>query len=375
MLRAFFQIGRVLYTLDGLRRAFTSIGLTAVIVLPAAGNLLPGAEPTPKAESHPSRAQPPTGPFARPTASAPPLQDYVIQPGDMLDIEVYDGTSAPPTHGKFLVQPSGQVALGVLYGSYGRVGVRGLDLMQAQEEIQKRLAKVLRVPQVQVTLDIATWRSRELELERNVLQARLQELRKKIVGACGLSPENVATVLQGLERDRFALEIESNVKESRRKKLAAIIAELRSRAEGNLRSDEVSEHLKKIIESRRAILSIALARRASAASGGPEEVKKAQADLAEAEIRPALRKEELAKSQADGGIERLSQQLQEVSTDLVQDATRLVMLGERRDRINAARESLDEYTRIVEYELPSVNRTLERARWARGGLAVSPSHQ
>ena len=68
----------------------------------------------------------------------------------------------------------------------------------------------------------------------------------------------------------------------------------------------------------------------------------------------------------------MNQQVRELSADLVQDEMRLALLEERIHRIDAARESLDEHTHIAEYELPSVNRALEKTRWARDGLPVSP---
>jgi hypothetical protein len=161
------------------------------------------------------------------------------------------------------------------------------------------------------------------------------------------------------------------LKDARRKKLTEIVADLAARADEKIKSDEVSEHMKKILESRRADLS-ELQRLREHQAASELDVRKAQADLAEAEIRLALRKEELRKSQADAGIERFNQQLREVSTDLVQDEMRLAMVLERLSRISTARRMLDEYTGIAEHELPQVNRTLEKARWTRDGLSVSP---
>jgi hypothetical protein len=149
-----------------------------------------------------------------------------------------------------------------------------------------------------------------------------------------------------------------------------LIAEAAARAEAKGKSDEVSEHLKKIVDARRADLESV---RALVPGATPSDVRKAQADLAEAEIRLALRREELRKLQADAAIEqRFNQQLSELTMSVPQDEERLAVLNERFKRINLARPLLDEYADITEYELPFVNRTLEKATWARDGLPVSP---
>jgi len=334
----------------------------------AAGIELRGAEPAEKPESKPSPTQKQAAPTPPPaTGNQRPAGTYLIQPLDVLTIRVAGAPQEEPFNGKYFVEPSGEVVLGV---HYGRVAIGGLDIAQAEQAIAKHLRSVLQNPEVQITLDAAIWRAHQLEKERVALRERRQALRRQIIDTCGLSPENVATVLQGLERDRFSLEIDLKLKQQNRKILEVLISKAEKSAERKRENDEVSEHLKKIIDARRADLESV---RALGAAVTQSDVRKAQVDLAEAEIRLALRREELRKLLADAAIQqRFDQQLSELTMSVPQDEERLAVLNERFKRINSARPLLDEYADITEYELPLVNRTLEKATWVRDGLPASP---
>jgi len=89
------------------------------------------------------------------------------------------------------------------------------------------------------------------------------------------------------------------------------------------------------------------------------EVLKAEADLAEAQIRAELRKEELAKSPANAAAGRLAQQARELRLDLLQDEVRVKVLADRLSALKKARDLLDRYNEITEVELPAVNRQLQ----------------
>jgi protein involved in polysaccharide export with SLBB domain len=97
---------------------------------------------------------------------APPKAPYTISPGDVLSVNAVNdmfldqppGKPIPP--GKpviqrdYPVEPIGTIPLGP---EFGRVLVKGLTLAEAEKAIQKKLAEVLKHPEVQVTL--AGWKS------------------------------------------------------------------------------------------------------------------------------------------------------------------------------------------------------------------------
>lgn len=87
----------------------------------------------------------------RPEEAAPDFEPRplpTIRAGDVLGISVPGSPSDQPIHGTYEVEPSGTVALGA---SYGRVVVGGLDALQAERAIAKRLASLIGNPEVSVT--------------------------------------------------------------------------------------------------------------------------------------------------------------------------------------------------------------------------------
>ena len=93
-----------------------------------------------------------------------------------------------------------------------------------------------------------------------------------------------------------------------------------------------------------------------------QNVKNAEADLAEAQIRLALRREELGKSHEDPVIDRLNQQLLEISLEVTQDQLRLELLKDRLNVLESVQALLDDYKNTTEIELPHVLRSLEQAQ-------------
>jgi polysaccharide export outer membrane protein len=78
-----------------------------------------------------------------------PRPPYIIAPLDSLQVRVAGTLPEQPIDGVFLVGPDGAINLGY---SYGFVRVAGLSVDQAQEEIRKKVSKVLKEPQVAVGL-------------------------------------------------------------------------------------------------------------------------------------------------------------------------------------------------------------------------------
>jgi hypothetical protein len=89
---------------------------------------------------------------------------------------------------------------------------------------------------------------------------------------------------------------------------------------------------------------------------------KAEADLAESQVRAEMRKEELVKSPADTEIGRLAQQAREASLDLTQDEVRLKLLERKLDGLKKVRGLIDDYTEIAEHVVPALNRQLQEVQ-------------
>jgi polysaccharide biosynthesis/export protein len=86
-------------------------------------------------------------------AIEPPKASYTISPGALLSIGVWGTIKDQPIAGTYTVEPTGTVALGP---AYGRAQVQGLTLDAAEKAIQKKLAEILKNPEVQVTF--AGWK-------------------------------------------------------------------------------------------------------------------------------------------------------------------------------------------------------------------------
>ncbi|HYV37603.1 MAG TPA: polysaccharide biosynthesis/export family protein [Gemmataceae bacterium] len=78
-----------------------------------------------------------------------PKPPYRIDSLEVLSIQVTDTLPNQPINGPFVVTPEGKVNLG--YG-YGSVAVQGLTTEQVEASIRQHLSKILRNPQVSVTL-------------------------------------------------------------------------------------------------------------------------------------------------------------------------------------------------------------------------------
>jgi polysaccharide export outer membrane protein len=78
-----------------------------------------------------------------------PLPPYRLEPGDILQIQVPDALPNEPLSGIFLVEPNGAINLGL---SYGAVQVAGMTVDEARAVIRRQLLRVLKEPRPIVTL-------------------------------------------------------------------------------------------------------------------------------------------------------------------------------------------------------------------------------
>jgi polysaccharide export outer membrane protein len=88
---------------------------------------------------------------------AVPLPPYHIQPMDLLALTVTNTPAADPIAGVFPVDPDGTVALG---GRYGNVTVAGMTMNQARTALEKHLSTILK--DAKVSLSIAQGRGAQL---------------------------------------------------------------------------------------------------------------------------------------------------------------------------------------------------------------------
>jgi hypothetical protein len=226
------------------------------------------------------------------------------------------------------------------------------DSQRARDAVAKQGSQIIKLADEQI---------QELKKQADGLREKQHELRTAVRDRCGLSPENVTPILLGLERDRFTLEIEVKLKAARRDALAQLIAKEAKLVQERAGSDEILEHLNKVIEARRTDLARKKqAREANAIA--EQEVRNAEVDLAEAQIRLAARREDLGKSHEDPAIDRLNQQLLEISVEMTQDQLRLELLKERLTVLDSVQTLLDDYKNTTEIELPRVLRLLEQAQ-------------
>jgi protein involved in polysaccharide export with SLBB domain len=96
--------------------------------------------------------------IGNPSESRPVLSQrdpYHIKAGDIIAVTVSNGAPDAPIDGDFMVEPSGAVPLGPLYG---RVKVAGMTLEEAETAVAAHLRQQLRDPKVQIT--IGGWRDR-----------------------------------------------------------------------------------------------------------------------------------------------------------------------------------------------------------------------
>jgi protein involved in polysaccharide export with SLBB domain len=110
-----------------------------------------------------------------------PTSLHRITTADLLRIDVMGTLADRPIRGIYLLERSGEVALGP---AYGRVRVEGLTVEEAETAIQQHLRKVLNDPVVSVTLagwesdneQTAEQRLRSLEEQVSKLRRTVQEL-------------------------------------------------------------------------------------------------------------------------------------------------------------------------------------------------------
>jgi polysaccharide export outer membrane protein len=84
-----------------------------------------------------------------------PKPPYIVQPLDVLLVRVVGAPREQPVEGQFIVGPDGTITLG---GLYGVVRVAGLTLEQVERAIREQVGRVLKAPNLIVTVGLAQFR-------------------------------------------------------------------------------------------------------------------------------------------------------------------------------------------------------------------------
>ncbi|MDR3622297.1 MAG: sigma-70 family RNA polymerase sigma factor [Paludisphaera borealis] len=123
------------------RMIMTKLGMIAVptcLALVASINLGLGAQ-TPKRVHRDDKNRAETARAASKPRPASAPKDYIVDPPDLLIVEVLEALPGRPISGERLVRPDGKITLGF----YGEVYVAGLTLMEVKEKVVLQLKKHL----------------------------------------------------------------------------------------------------------------------------------------------------------------------------------------------------------------------------------------
>jgi RNA polymerase sigma factor (sigma-70 family) len=110
------------------------------------------------------------------------VNEDIIKPGDRLVVRVTGTPPEDPIKGDFQVEAAGTLPLSP---TYGRVQVKGMNLVEAEKEIQRHLKKTLKEPEVMVTRDIPysiddTARDPAVERRLRRLEEEIKEVRTAV---------------------------------------------------------------------------------------------------------------------------------------------------------------------------------------------------
>jgi hypothetical protein len=199
----------------------------------------------------------------------------------------------------------------------------------------------------------------ELKIRKRNLRDEQRSLREDIFKQCGMSPENVVPSLLNIEREILIARIDRAAKHGSRGALSNQVAEATAIAQKYLEADEILKNLESLVNDKAEALK-SLQRLKETGMTSAAAVKTAEAELREAEIRTAARKEELTKGNGEAGAFKLNILVQENSVSIIQTEARLEVLLKEREKLSAVRNLVDAYNDITDGELPTINRLIDR---------------
>lgn len=202
----------------------------------------------------------------------------------------------------------------------------------------------------------------ESEVGNLASQAKLlakveRDLRTAIQNTCGLSPENVATTIIELEKEKFNLGIEVEVGSEVESTLRSFVEQSAGEAAKRNDSDLVLKNLTANAELKQAQLE-RVKKLVAEKTVSEEDVETRESDLRAAQIQVELRKEELAKTAKPAGSQ-YSQRLADLVLKQQEDEARLKILGEKLANLEAVHDQVDKYNEIKDVELAELSKQLE----------------
>jgi hypothetical protein len=198
----------------------------------------------------------------------------------------------------------------------------------------------------------------ELKDRKRDLQNRQRLLRKETFDRCGMSPENVVPSLLDIEKEILSARIDFAARRGGNEALSKQFAEATVIVNRKLEEDEILKNLESLVGDKAEALKT-LQGLKKAGDVPTADVRKAEAELREAAIRAASRKEELTKGEGEAGAPKLNMLMRENSLSIVKTEARLAILLEEREKLSATRNWVDDYTDITDSELPRLNRLID----------------
>ena len=159
--------------------------------------------------------------------------------------------------------------------------------------------------------------------------------------------EGALPILQSLEKEKIAAEIQSYAGKSRIEALRKAIHDLSDKSLTVVQHDKMLEKLRVIVNHRKG----ALERIIAAYKNIPDtvsvtKINDAEAELAEAELRVLLREEDLRKSSSGEGLATLNRQLIDLTVDQAEYEARRDFITRRLKEIRPVPRLIEEYRQL-----------------------------
>jgi len=196
----------------------------------------------------------------------------------------------------------------------------------------------------------------EARKERDAILDRQLALRMKLIEH-RLLPESVSEVMSALAMELIEVEVELYGKRGRIKSIEQAIDALAKKSQEEAGRDEVLAKLMEIVGIRQSTMAQmrALQERSVASEA---DLQSARAELAEAELRAAIRKNELAAGGGTAALAELNEQLRSATIDLAELEARREYISARLEEGRPLIELGVQHDRIAESELQRADRRI-----------------
>jgi len=205
------------------------------------------------------------------------------------------------------------------------------------------------VERLKEALDEAKW-ERE---ETLVLQSKLRDalLEHKLL------PESVSDVMSALAMELIEVEVELHGKRGKIKSIERTIDALAKKSQEEAGRDEVLAKLTEIVGIRQSAMAQVRALQDNSVASEAD-LQSAHADLAEVELRVAIRKNELAAGGDTAALAALNEQLRSATIDLAELEARREYISERLEKGRPLIELGIQHDRIAESDLQRAERRI-----------------